>query len=193
MMMNKKYSNHNLYEIKMTSVIPENVKTINRIQYKLKDDFFRVLFNTMEKDLEKSPLEIRLVKPYVNEICKMLCKLTNNHNILKNKICDDLYNINISQENEKEPHGDIRCETKKKEIMKMCMEKMIFWVEVLQPQSYSDVTQNLRTRLNKSEGSIVPFFKYFIKVFYYHVIDVLHTSQNTKMSRPEQISESSKN
>lgn len=173
----KIYYYYNLYEIKMSSTLTENIQSINRIQYKLKNNFFTILFNTMEKDLESKPIEIRLVKPYVNEICKMLCKLTNNHSILKDKICDDLYNIDISD-------GD-NCEAKKKQIMKKCMEKMLFWVEILQPQSYSDVTKNIRTKLNESSGSIIPFFKYFIRIFYYHVIDVLHTSQNTSMSQPE--------
>ena len=44
----------------------EDIKLMNKIQYKLKDNFFIMLFNTIDKDFKENPVNFRLVKPYLN-------------------------------------------------------------------------------------------------------------------------------
>lgn len=153
---------------------PEGVKLINKIQYKIKDNFFIILFNTIEKDFNMSPPTTRLIKPYLNEIVVMLCSLVESHIILINKIKDDLYNFDINKQNKS---GD---DDKINNTLKDIMVKMLYWIEILQPNQYKNTTQILHEHIETYSDNLKVYFVKFLKVFYYHVIDVIHYTNMNK-------------
>jgi hypothetical protein len=142
----------------------EDIKRMNKVQYKIKDNFFSLLFNTIDKDFEATPVNTRLIKPYLNEVVNMLYALSNNHLILREKIKDDLYDIDTSTWN---------TETIDKEIIG-CMTKMIYWIEILQPKTYEKTTNILKENIKMLTTGNHVYFAKFLKIYYYHVIDVIH-------------------
>lgn len=148
----------------------EDVKLLNKVQYRIKDNFFLMLFNTIDKDFKETPVNMRLLKPYLNEIVNMLCALSNNHLILRDKIKDDLHDVDAIE---------WKRETIDEEIIK-CMDKMIYWIEILQPTTYKKTTTIFRENMKILTTENHVYFTKFLKTYYYHVIDVIHHTQSNQ-------------